>query len=163
MAKSVSITMAAAMLAVVIGLSGPASAAPTVKVNTKYYGITGRSAAALRQQMRTKSPNGYWAYTRWRVKWSSDCRVQVTLNYTFPKLKNPNTVPLHLRKKFQSMLVNLKAHEQGHGQNGRDAGREIQAANCVNAQKIIKKYSTKDKTYDAETRHGYLGGVRLEN
>jgi predicted secreted Zn-dependent protease len=163
MSGSISINLAAAMLALFIGNVSPASAEPTIVINTDYYEVTGTSAKSLRKQMRSNGPKGFWAYTKWRVKWTSKCELRVTLNYTFPRLKDPNNVPLPLRKRYQAMLVNLKAHEEGHGQNGRDAAAEIQAANCSGAREIIKKYAAKDKSYDAETRHGYFEGVRLDN
>ncbi|NOX74616.1 MAG: DUF922 domain-containing Zn-dependent protease [Alphaproteobacteria bacterium] len=151
------------MLALFIGNVPPTATVSNITINRNYYEITGTSAASLRNQMKSLGPNGYWAYTRWRVKWSSGCNLRLTVNYTFPKLKTPDNVPLPLRKRFQAMLVKLVAHEEGHGQNGRDAAAEIQAANCKGAREIIKKYAAQDKIYDKETRHGYLQGVRLDN
>jgi predicted secreted Zn-dependent protease len=163
MGGSISISVATALLAILVGNVSPPAIEPTISIVKNYYEITGTSAASLRKQMKSEGPKGYWAYTRWRIKWSSDCKVRLTVNYTFPKLKNPDNVPLPLRKRFQAMLVKLKAHEEGHGQNGRDAAAEILAADCKDARAIIKKYAAKDKSYDKKTRHGYRQGVRLDN
>lgn len=146
---------------VVMASSFPVHAEPTIRVVTKYYEISGTSVRALKKQMKRRGPNGYWAYTKWYVRWSSDCKVELKITYTYPKLRDPNSVPLPVRQKFQTMVEKLTLHEKGHGQHGIEAASEISAAHCKKAKKIIQKWAAQDKRYDAETRHGITQGVRL--
>ena len=34
-----------------------------------------------REEMRRKGPDGFWAYTRWYIKWSRECSVRLTITY----------------------------------------------------------------------------------
>lgn len=144
-------------------LAGPALAAsPTEKITTTYYDVTGRTADELKKQMAKKGPNGFWAYTRWYVRWSGDCEVELEISYTFPRLADRNRVPLPMRSRWDAMIAKLTAHEEQHGQHGRSAATEILAAQCSNAKTIVRKWAAEDKAYDARTSHGLSEGVKLD-
>ncbi len=157
------IIAAAGLLTAMFFLGGPVAADPDVRTVTKYYDITGSSAKDLKRQMKQLGPKGYWAYTRWYVHWTANCRLDVKISYTLPRLKNPDSTPLPLRKKWQAMLENLVLHEQKHAEHGIRAAEEIEKANCKKASAIIKKWSQQDKDFDAETRHGKTQGVTLQD
>lgn len=147
-----------------IFLSGAAAqAAPFVRTITEYYDISGSTGRELKAQMKKKGPQGYWAYTRWHVRWSSNCLVEVKITYTYPRLKNPEKTPLPVRKRWQTMMEKLVLHEEGHAQHGLNAASEIREAKCKKAKKIIKKWAAQDKIYDKKTRHGINQGVKLSN
>jgi predicted secreted Zn-dependent protease len=153
--------IAAAALAAALP-AGLLAAPPLERVETAYYDVTGQTADELRRQMSKKGPNGFWAYTRWYVRWSETCRVDLEISFTLPRLSDRNRVPLPLRSRWDSMLEKLIAHEEQHAEHGRAAAREVAAANCKNARAIIKSWAAEDKAYDKRTRHGSTEGVDLD-
>ncbi|KIN65776.1 hypothetical protein Z945_823 [Sulfitobacter noctilucae] len=138
-----------------------ALAAPKVTEILKTYAVDATTASALKQQMRARGPKGFWAYTRWDIRWSSACEVRVKVSYTMPKHKNPDAMSPSLRREFDAMVASLMAHERQHGQHGINAAKEIDRANCNGGMKIIRKYNRMDKEYDRRTRHGFTEGVLL--
>jgi len=156
---------APALLAGALLLAATAAGAQEVAVEVKeeFYEVEGRTAFELRREMKARGPKGYWAYTRWRVHWSSKCKVRLNISYTFPKLANRDALPLPLRQNWDSMLAALKAHERRHGENGRRAAAEIAEAGCKDAKAIVKRWSREDGRLDAKTRHGRSEGVVLRD
>ncbi len=142
-------------------LSTPSLAKPRVKENLKHYTISGDTIAALKSQMKKKGPKGFWGYTTWYVKWSGSCKVNVTIDITMPKLKNPSKVPTNVRKEFDEMYAALLMHERNHGKHGILAAQAIEKAKCKNTDPIFEKYLKADKTYDLRTKHGRTEGVKL--
>ena len=145
-------------------LSSSASSAlakPRVSANTNYYSIAGTTAAQLKAQMRSKGPNGKWAWTKWYVRWTGSCKTSVTITYTYPRWANRNQAPASLQKSWDRMMANLRTHEKGHTQHGINAAAEIERTRCKgNPMSIIKKWAQRDKTYDSRTRSGATqGGV----
>ncbi len=160
------IAAAAAPVPAAVPAQQPAETAPegfSTEIRETTYAVAGTTARALRRAMRETGPKGYWAYTRWRVRWSSDCEVRLTISYTFPELADRAAVPLPLRQNWDAMLVALKAHEQRHGDHGRQAAAEILAAGCKGAKAIIRRWSREDGRLDARTRHGRTEGVLLRD
>lgn len=145
-----------------LAVAAPALAAePVVTVNTVYYEVSGRTGADLKREMKRKGPHGFWAYTRWYVRWTAGCEVSLEINYTFPKLAKRKKVPLTVRSNWDSMLRKLTAHEENHGGHGISAAREVAEKRCRNAHAIVKQWAAEDKIYDSKTRHGLAEGVRL--
>jgi predicted secreted Zn-dependent protease len=138
-----------------------ALAAPKVTEKMKTYAVDATTAVRLKQQMRNRGPKGYWGYTAWFVRWSAACKVQVEVTYTMPRHINPAAMPPKLRKSFDTMVANLMTHERQHGQHGIDAAYEIDRANCIGGQAIIKKYNRIDIEFDRRTNHGGRDGVVL--
>ena len=137
------------------------SANPTIKTTFKYYDIKGDTAKELKRQMKRKGPNGFWAYARWNVRWSSRCKVSVSIKITMPRWKNMSDGSAALQKKWKRMVTVLRIHELNHGKHGINAAKEIVAKNCKNPKKAIRKWAKQDKLYDKKTAHGRKEGVRL--
>ena len=155
-------TLLGAASAVLLAGSPRAAAEPAVTMNTTYYSITGTTSAELKAQMRSRGPQGYWAYTRWYVRWSGDCRISLEISYGFPKWENQAQAPAELQAAWNQMMTALRTHEQGHAENGRSAAREIEASRCAGDPKaIVRKWAEQDKVYDAQTNHGRTQGVVL--
>ncbi len=142
-------------------LGTAALAAPQVSETLQTYAVDATTAKGLRQQMKERGPKGYWAYTRWDIRWTGGCRVTVKVAYTMPKHKNPSALSPDMRRRFDAMLANLMAHEKQHGQHGIDAAHEIYRANCNGGMDIIRKYNRMDEAYDRRTKHGQTEGVVL--
>lgn len=155
----------ASVLAFAIALpAATAVAGDAVKpqIRNHYYPIRGTSSAELKAQMKANGPNGWWAYTTWYVRWTGDCRVSLTIDYTMPKWTNAAAAPAKLRSAWDRMYANLKAHEEGHGRHGIEAAREVAQSKCKgDPRRITNKWATQDKVYDAKTNHGVAQGVVL--
>jgi predicted secreted Zn-dependent protease len=156
-------TATAGILAAVFVFVPPVMAEQNINTTIINYDITGTSGKELKRQMKERGPKGFWAHTRWNVRWSSECIVQLEITYTYPRLTDSNRIPLPVRKRFSAMMEILTQHEQEHGQHGINAAREIKAANCENAKAIVNKWALEDKIYDTETRHGVDQGVYLRD
>lgn len=138
------------------------SASVSKKVQVKYYTINGKTTQQLKAQMKSKGPNGYWAYVNWYVNWKTkNCRVALKIKYTYPKWANSGQAPKATQKKWRRMISALKKHENGHARHGVSAAKEISKSNCKNPKAIIKKWAAKDKSYDRKTGHGRTQGVKL--
>lgn len=177
-------------------LLNSAWAIPAIHENQSYYSISGRNAADLRTQINALGPviNGkhFDSKTSWHVNWryewhydnpsQSPCyvtRVVVTADIvtTAPMWVNKSVADMLLQNKWDTYLVNLKNHENGHINNGKRAAIEIENAmlnmppksNCreLNAAldnkgyEIIHEHNLWDIQYDADTNHGRNQGARF--
>ncbi len=140
--------------------AGKSFADPSITVKTKYYEIRGLTARQLKAQMRRRGPKGFWAYTRWYVRWTGNCRVSAEINYTFPRWTNRKQATGWLRQRWDRMTRNLWRHEKGHGRHGINAAHEIHKSRCRgDPMKIIRKWAKQDRIYDRRTGHGRTEGV----
>jgi len=71
----------ATVVLVLMASNAVAVEVPDLTVNRTYYDVSGRTGRALKQQMDKLGPNGFWAYTKWQVKWTAACRVSVIISY----------------------------------------------------------------------------------
>lgn len=140
---------------------GPTAVLSNPNIDTKWttYAVNGSSAEALLNQMQRKGPNGYWAYTRWFVRWTANCKVSLEINYTMPRHMNREAMPSNLRAKWDRMVAALKAHEQKHGAHGISAARELVQKRCWNGNAIVQKWANQDVILDQRTNHGMTEGV----
>lgn len=117
--------------------------APVVKIQHRYYPITGTSASELRAQMNQQGPfdqregRRYDARADWFVKWSyrhvktsNQCKIgslktSVDVTLTYPQWTPPPQVSRSLITEWQRYLSALQIHEKGHENNGIAAGKEI--------------------------------------
>ncbi len=164
-----------------------------VSAQTVYYSITGSTANELRSQLNQRGvihpPNGerYDAYTNWYVRWNyryqtqaSRCRissanVHTDVKITLPRWTASSSISPALKNKWNRYIQALQVHENGHKQNGIDAGKEVLrtllsmsayptcaqlevAANAA-ANQVIKNYSQRDIEYDRLTQHGVSQGA----
>ena len=157
--NTIMITLATA-LCVMLGASAGA-AKPKVSVKNKTYTVDATSVQGLKQQMKQRGPNGYWAYTDWYVRWTGSCKLSVEITYTMPKHKNEDKMDAATRKRWKAMVSALKAHEEKHGAHGVQAAREIEQTRCANGDAVIKKWSKQDEVLDKRPRHGATEGVVL--
>ncbi|MGE3643214.1 MAG: DUF922 domain-containing protein [Beijerinckiaceae bacterium] len=129
---------------------------------TKTYPIRGRTGAELIAQMQANGPKGFWAYTNWYVRWDRSCYVRLSIRYTLPEWVDKQNAPPELQRTWEHMIDRLRHHELGHGQHGKHAAQEIGDSSCRNAPHlIVRKWSRKDREYDAQTGHGKTQGVAL--
>ncbi len=165
---------------------------PNVSTNYVYYEINGETENELRYQMDQLGPvdqkrSQHDAYTAWYVDWDypyvetdGTCTpgaitVTVTITQTFPKWNMPSETSQNLRERWNTYLIALQIHEDGHKQVGVDAGTEIlQALNelsgyptCseleqtadMTGQAVLERFRQKEIVYDQMTRHGQTQGA----
>lgn len=140
-----------------------ADAAVFTRVEKNYYDISGSSGRELKEAMHARGPHGYWAYTQWHVSWSSHCNIKLKITYTYPRWVDRDEAPAYLVRSWNRMMANLVAHEEGHGDHGIQAAKEISENDCRNAKGITRNWAAEDKRYDKRTNHGAREGVRLSN
>lgn len=136
-------------------------AKPKIKVVNKTYTVDATTAEGLRNQMKNRGPNGFWAYTDWYVKWTGNCKLSVEITYTMPKHKNPSKMDPSLRKRWKALVAALRKHEKKHGAHGVQAAQEIEKTNCANGDAVVAKWANQDKVLDKRTGHGETEGVQL--
>ena len=155
--------------------SGPASA-QSVKItqSTKYYTITGKTAAEFAHSMSRRGPYSRqhrrraWAtagrdlsFQLVRQKTSKSCRsrgakVRMKITYTYPKLRGEKRLSSRQRKKWRRMIGLLRKHEQRHGSYYKQLANETYRAlkklkparTCrqleQQALKVVKKLAERD-------------------
>jgi len=163
-----------------------------VSAQTVYYSVTGSTVNEIRNQLNQRGvlhSNGkrYDGYTNWYVNWNyryqtqgNRCRmesanVRTDVQITLPRWNNSSPVSLALRNKWNRYIQALELHENGHKQNGIDAGEEVLktllsmsaypscqklgvAANAA-AHSVINKYNQRDIEYDRATQYGVTQGA----
>ncbi|WP_010652910.1 DUF922 domain-containing protein [Fluoribacter dumoffii] len=169
-------------------------AVPTVNNLQTFYKITGVTEQELRQQLNDLGPismgRHYDAKTSWYINWNYKWRtdnerekgcylteVNVTADIVtlLPAWENKNYGSSEPRLKWENYLANLIRHEEGHGNNGREAAAELEEAllkippmlSCEllqsaiqnTAQNIINQHNNWDVTYDLTTQHGKTQGA----
>ena len=167
----------------------------TVSETFEYYEVTGSTVAELRASLDRngprKSPSGRSSagFTQWNVEWSylwtttsDECRLTrvsttLTVATTLPRW-SPADPPVELSARWSRFLEALRAHEDGHAQNGRDATRVIgerlralppepdcpalAAAVQKAAEAVLAEYTARDVSYDVRTAHGLTQGTLLQ-
>lgn len=138
------------------------STSPKVIKKWHYYTVSGTTLIEIKSSMNANGPSGYWAHSKWDIRWDPKCNVKVKLTYEFPKLKNRRKVPTKVLEKWDAMIFHLKAHEKQHMQHGIEAGNAIFNNNCENGDAIIRNWAAQDKILDEKTDHGKRTGVVLD-
>jgi predicted secreted Zn-dependent protease len=165
---------------------------PRIYVKTKYYNLYLTTESGLRGEMNEKGirwtdGNTYDAFTSWYVKWQyeyysrpGNCiidwvDVSVDVEYTLPRWATRFLGGKETRIKWLKYIEALKKHEQGHGNFGISAARDIEKAllNIGSRQrcdrlgadanaigyKILNEYRKKEIEYDRTTGHGRTQGA----
>lgn len=139
-----------------------AIARPHVRTKTNYYNIEGVTSLQLIKQMHKKGPYGRWAYTTWDVRWTSSCKLYVTITHTYPRWRNIYQADRNLQSRWNIMMMNLRIHEKGHASHGINAAKEIEYTKCKkHPLAILQKWAIEDRRYDQRTRGGFTQGVKF--
>jgi predicted secreted Zn-dependent protease len=157
-----------------------------------YYEVIAHPHQTLLSALNRSSPvlidrQKFHAYTKWHVDWKfwwdrdqgAACRItsvqtSLTVSITLPKLVGGNS---EQRLEFERYISALKQHESGHYEIGKDAAQEIDreilsfsATDCSTLEKAanekathtLGRYKEKERTYDADTKHGKTQGAWLK-
>jgi predicted secreted Zn-dependent protease len=130
---------------IVVIVSSPIEASPTVTEENVYYNVRGTSAAELRTQLNKFGVKGgdgrtYRGNTNWNVSWryvprsnSTNCWITsvnttVRIKFTFPKWIDRSNAPEELRQKWDNYIVALIKHERRHRDIAVEAAVQIERA-----------------------------------
>ena len=167
----------------------PACRADSLVIKTNYYSLTGATPFEIREDIAKKRPwkGDSDAFTSWRINWSfastssdSDCTlrsldVKTEIVLTLPEWRSPAEASEEIKKRWNDYCEALLLHEDGHKRLALAASAEVKkrlreiksARTCAaletmvsaEANKIIRNYQERDKTYDERTRHGRSQGA----
>ena len=103
-------------------------------MGTRHYQVRGATIQAARASIRANGPEGWAGFARWDVKYSyeskpagSNCAVssvaiKVTGDIQMPEWVDMSSASQADQAAWQAMYNNLKRHEDGHVQHGREFG-----------------------------------------
>ncbi|MEM8750817.1 MAG: DUF922 domain-containing protein [Pseudomonadota bacterium] len=163
-------------IATMSAFNAPAADAAPVKIKekTKYYTVSGRTAAELAISMSGKGPYSRqhrrraWAtaarsltYQIYRKRDAKGCRiteakVDLDITYTIPKLKKGQRISKSQHRKWRRMQALLVRHENKHGEYYKQFARKTQrelmrlprAKSCraldKQANKLVARLSEED-------------------
>ncbi|MBW4487924.1 MAG: DUF922 domain-containing Zn-dependent protease [Trichocoleus desertorum ATA4-8-CV12] len=120
----------------------PSSLQPTVKIQHRYYPVTGSTVQHLRSDIAHLSPvtqggQHYDANTDWYVRWSyryvrtgiscsmSHVSSHVDITFTLPKWQTASKASRSLMNQWSHYSAALQLHEDGHKDHGIAAGQEV--------------------------------------
>ncbi|WBO21420.1 DUF922 domain-containing protein [Sphingomonas abietis] len=146
-----------------------------------YYDVRGNSWPAIGRSIATQGMGRAGgleiaARTSWRVRWQADslvsgksCRVvgaklDYAITVMLPRLRDQDRLDPALRRRWQTYLGELKAHEAGHARYASlhidDVKRAVLASDCAhvrqNGQHAIDAINRWETRYDMLTRHGAM-------
>jgi len=186
-----------------IRTSGVGGTAPSREVQVEEtvirpYPVSGATARELGESKQLTGPVSHttgtegkrvWGQCHWRLDWKAEyaresgkCRIDtfsLMLGATidFPNWTNKSAAPEALRSKWEQFSRALRAHEDGHKENGLRAANDL--ANRLRAlppekdcealnqkisdlrNRIISEYKYLDQAYDRATDHGVTQGAKL--
>lgn len=184
------------LIAIIVTATLPQFIFPVVKtkVSEQYYFLSAENLNRLHWKLKRNLitdnyGNKFIALTSWDVSWQvhtlsdnekcavSDVVIAVDIKYTYPKWSNIIFAPTIDRTIWNRFITNLKKHEEGHAEIGKEAGEMIEKAlleikpapTCAELEEIVRaranaihqEYALKDEAYDRETNHGANQGAVL--
>lgn len=162
--------------------TGGSKGALHFEVVTRHYPVHGANLIAAYRSMRASSPDGFSGWARWRVKYelektapvNEQCRVagvkiSVVGDILMPEWKQEREAPQGEQLRWRTMYGDLKRHEDGHVQHGREFGMLLKerllglgtmACHHIDAKAqqeyglLYGNLNNRDKEYDRRTNHG---------
>jgi predicted secreted Zn-dependent protease len=175
--------IAIAVLGLATAAHGQAVEVEVHPARIETYDVRGRGI----EEVKAAFGPDYVARTRWRVDWkygfqeSGGCRlttfrVEVTATIRMPRWADRDQATPQARATWDAFEAAMLKHEEGHRDNGIQAGRELARQmrefetrpDCRRLQddvaaigaRVIATFNAADIEYDRVTRHGYeQGGV----
>jgi len=151
-------------LLIALAVPGIAETTDDADITFNSYEVTGETLAEIKDAMARDGPRGFWAYTTWRVTWTANCETTVTGDITLPELSPDADLTDDDIAEFDRMAEALLAHELQHVDFGIAYAADVADQGCpANFDEILQPYLEDERSFDAETEHGYLQGVYLNS
>ena len=162
--------------------SGGLEAAPYEQLKVEYYEIRGNSWPALKRQIDSKGPEGWWgvtnSVTRYAVKprlteagcVADDVVVESDARVLLPDWADRYAGPRKLQLQWDNVVRTLDLHERGHVQINLEGSREVERAlktippqpSCDALRAEVKRryeeiraeVNRRQRDYDEDNQHG---------
>lgn len=168
--------------------AGSTAGAVALRLVTKHYDVRGTRRDALLRSLQTNGPMGYHGLAQWQIGYlfttavvSNGCRIDnvvVTIDgeILMPRWTDRNDAPAELQRKWTDYYGALMRHEEGHIGHGKEFAALLKqrlmglgVVSCerikelaqTEFQRLHQNLSSRDKEYDARTKHGVEQGVEL--
>jgi predicted secreted Zn-dependent protease len=146
------------LLVLLVFVAMPSFAQPISEtLEMKYYPISGAKLSELRRQL----PGGRWGSTRWNIKHSASCDIDLRITVTLPRLEQQERLTPQDHQKYEVMFAALLAHEMDHVEILRKSVRDLSHSKCQDPDTIFSAMHRAHRSYDTRTIHGWRQGVRL--
>lgn len=163
-----------------------ASGVLDLDVAINYYSVQGLDYDSLTRSLRANGPKGYHGLAAWKVSYEytikqrkdtcqvDSVRVKIAGVILMPRWTDERSAPQDLQRRWIDYYAALKAHEDGHIQNGRELALLIKerlmglgtvpcgqtkALAEAEFQRLYGNLKTRDQEYDARTNHGATQGA----
>ncbi len=151
------------------------------EVPTIHYEVHAKRLVGVVQAMRTQNPGGFWGWAGWNVDYQlqhdrrgdactmTSVTVRVRGKITMPRWVDEPQATLAEQTEWRRMYADLKRHEDGHIQHGREfalllrerlLGMGTQACDGLEARarqeyhRLHENLKRRDADYDRRTDHG---------
>lgn len=151
------------------------------QVTTRHYSVRGSDLSAAYRSMRATNPGGFAGWARWNVRYThdkkvekSDCAissltVHVTGEIMMPEWAEEKSAKPAEQSAWRTMYANLKRHEDGHIQHGREFAlllkerllgmgfvpcSELESRMRQEHHRLYGNLKSRDAEYDRRTEHG---------
>lgn len=165
-------------------VAGPSSAEPRLQSRVESFDVSGATVDTIRASLnrnRQHSANR----VNWNFRWTStpgQCRIteattDVSVTTYIPRLLANAQRPASVQQKWDSYLLALQLHQDGHVDLAMNAARQIEqaiqnlppAASCEQLQqaanaagrRLLEQLAIDDREYDKRTQQGTLDGAHF--
>ncbi|MEH6565874.1 MAG: DUF922 domain-containing protein [Halopseudomonas sp.] len=170
------------LLPALLGLSMPLLAEPALTTRVQQFDVQGNTLDTIRASLNRDRQHSA-SRVDWHFTWEStpgQCRLssastEVSVTSHMPRLLPDATRPASVQQQWDSYLLALQAHQDGHVELALDYARQIeqallalppqtsceqlsQSANAA-GQRLLNAMGSADREYDKRTQHGTLEGA----
>ncbi|MGY8903921.1 MAG: DUF922 domain-containing protein [Burkholderiales bacterium] len=151
------------------------------QVGLRTYPVNGPNLAAAYLSMRANGPGGFAGFARWTVDYQyeskstasgcaiSSLKVNIKSDILMPNWIEEKSASTADQTAWRAMYTNLKRHEDGHVQHGREFGlllkerllglgtqdcAQLQSLAQTEYQRLADNLRKRDEEYDRRTDHG---------
>ena len=160
-----------------------ASSAYDFQVEVSHYPVEGHDYKSLLRSLRERGPGGHHGLASWKVTYDyttkqrnevceiATVRLTVKGAILMPRWVTASDAPVDVQRRWDTPYANLKRHEDGHVQHGKElallvnAGlvglgsvpcETLSASADKEYKRIYANLSARDREYDARTHHGLV-------
>ncbi|MEH6493586.1 DUF922 domain-containing protein [Halopseudomonas sp.] len=170
------------LLPSLLGFSAALLAEPALSTRVEQFDVQGNTPDTIRASLNRDRQHSS-SRVDWHFTWEStpgQCRLssastEVSVTSHMPRLLPDATRPAKVQQQWDSYLLALQAHQDGHVELALDYAKQIEAAllalppqpSCEQlsqssnaaGQRLLNALVSADRDYDKRTQHGALEGA----